>query len=146
MRRNHQICGHRSPGIQFQKSSELPMVSPINGCRIKKAQYVPMTSPRHGKPDCFISGQHTDINTVYKTSLDFFRSKIPHLGKKTMVKMCLSLGVSHDFWKKAPQSSGKPGRRCAQNCSKFFGSGVRLIPRLRSCPIRHPGSACPAHR
>jgi len=73
--RNHQIDCYRSPGRQIQKSSERPMVSPINGCRIKKAQYIPKTSPRHGKPDSFNgmlqNSEKVTPKIVNNLSLDF---------------------------------------------------------------------------
>jgi hypothetical protein len=75
--RNHQIDCYRSPGRQIQKSSERPMVSPINGCRIKKAQYIPKTSPRHGHTDSFNGMvKHSEIETpkiVNNIILDYFR-------------------------------------------------------------------------
>jgi hypothetical protein len=53
------------------------MVSPINGCRIKKAQYIPKTSPRHGHTDSFNGMvKHSEIETpkiVNNIILDYFR-------------------------------------------------------------------------
>ena len=118
--RNHQIDCYRSLGRQIQKSSERPMVSPINGCRIKKAQYIPKTSPRHVQHDS-INGmlQNSKLETpkiVNNLSLDFCQIKNTSLEQDESE----DAGLTGSFTRFLEDSTSKFRQTKEEVFSKFF--------------------------